>query len=94
MQIKVLQKNGLEPGWLGASFGLRMCYVRIIITRCTIVFVLTSKIIHTLPVINKTDVQLYNTKIDSLSPSYRDIGLYCFLFVLILFVCISNVFDM
>lgn len=25
--------NGLEPGWLGASFGLRICYVRIIITR-------------------------------------------------------------
>ena len=24
---------GLEPGWLGASFGLRNCYVRIIITR-------------------------------------------------------------
>jgi hypothetical protein len=28
--------NGLEPGWLGASFGLRICYVRIIITRNTI----------------------------------------------------------
>jgi hypothetical protein len=26
-------KNGLEPGWLGASFGLRNSYVRIIITR-------------------------------------------------------------
>lgn len=25
--------NGLEPGWLGASFGMRNCYVRIIITR-------------------------------------------------------------
>ena len=25
--------SGLEPGWLGASFGLRICYVRIIITR-------------------------------------------------------------
>lgn len=25
--------NGLEPGRLGASFGLRNCYVRIIITR-------------------------------------------------------------
>ena len=25
--------NGLEPGWLGASFGLRICYVRTIITR-------------------------------------------------------------
>ena len=24
---------GLEPGWLGASFGLRTCYVRIIIIR-------------------------------------------------------------
>ena len=24
---------GLEPGWLGASFGLRISYVRIIITR-------------------------------------------------------------
>jgi len=24
---------GLEPGWLGVSFGLRNCYVRIIITR-------------------------------------------------------------
>ncbi len=24
---------GLEPGWLGASFGLRNCYVRIIIIR-------------------------------------------------------------
>jgi hypothetical protein len=28
--------SGLEPGWLGASFGLRICYVRIIITRNTI----------------------------------------------------------
>ena len=27
---------GLEPGWLGASFGLRICYVRIIIIRITI----------------------------------------------------------
>lgn len=26
-------KYGLEPGWLGASFGLRNCYVRIIIIR-------------------------------------------------------------
>jgi hypothetical protein len=25
--------HGLEPGWLGASFGLRNSYVRIIITR-------------------------------------------------------------
>jgi hypothetical protein len=25
--------SGLEPGWLGASFGLRSSYVRIIITR-------------------------------------------------------------
>ena len=25
--------NGLEPGWLGTSFGLRTSYVRIIITR-------------------------------------------------------------
>jgi hypothetical protein len=25
---------GLEPGWLGASFGLRISYVRIIMTRC------------------------------------------------------------
>jgi hypothetical protein len=24
---------GLEPGWLGASFGLRISYVRIIMTR-------------------------------------------------------------
>ena len=24
---------GLEPGWLGVSFGLRNCYVRIIIAR-------------------------------------------------------------
>ena len=26
-------KNGLEPGWLGVSFGLRSSYVRIIMTR-------------------------------------------------------------
>ena len=25
--------HGLEPGWLGVSFGLRTCYVRIIMTR-------------------------------------------------------------
>ena len=28
-----LHVYGLEPGWLGASFGLRSCYVRIIIIR-------------------------------------------------------------
>jgi len=27
---------GLEPGWLGALFGLRSSYVRIIITRFTL----------------------------------------------------------
>ena len=27
------QAHGLEPGWLGVSFGLRTCYVRIIMTR-------------------------------------------------------------
>lgn len=34
---------GLEPGWLGASFGLRNCYVRIVITRyaCTLFLLLT-----------------------------------------------------
>jgi hypothetical protein len=32
--------NGLEPGWLGASFGLRICYVRIIITRNVIFLIL------------------------------------------------------
>ena len=31
--IKLRKKYGLEPGWLGASFGLRTCYVRIIIIR-------------------------------------------------------------
>ena len=28
-----IELYGLEPGWLGASFGLRISYVRIIITR-------------------------------------------------------------
>jgi hypothetical protein len=33
--------NGLEPGWLGVSFGLRSCYVRIIITRwqCILIYI-------------------------------------------------------
>jgi hypothetical protein len=30
---KIIVETGLEPGWLGASFGLRISYVRIIITR-------------------------------------------------------------
>src|SRR6266516_5249151 len=30
---RILSVYGLEPGWLGTSFGLRNCYVRIIITR-------------------------------------------------------------
>jgi len=30
---RILSVYGLEPGWLGVSFGLRNCYVRIIITR-------------------------------------------------------------
>ena len=36
-----IRYNGLEPGWLGVSFGLRSSYVQIIMTRlnycgCTI----------------------------------------------------------
>jgi hypothetical protein len=34
---KKKEKSGLEPGWLGASFGLRSSYVRIIITRNMVV---------------------------------------------------------
>lgn len=30
--------NGLEPGWLGVSFGLRNSYVRIIMTRYMILY--------------------------------------------------------
>jgi hypothetical protein len=33
LNINKVTFNGLEPGWLGVSFGLRNCYVRVIITR-------------------------------------------------------------
>ena len=36
--------NGLEPGWLGASFGLRNSYVRIIITRYMILKIVYKNI--------------------------------------------------
>ena len=32
-RFRYVTTHGLEPGWLGASFGLRICYVRIIIAR-------------------------------------------------------------
>ena len=44
---KKTKQNRLGPGWLGASFGLRNCYVRIIITRnrLLIIWIIISNVI-------------------------------------------------
>jgi hypothetical protein len=45
-------KYGLEPGWLGASFGLRICYVRIIIIRNIITYLIVNGNVNKIIVIS------------------------------------------
>ena len=46
------KKYGLEPGWLGASFGLRICYVRIIIIRNIITYLIVNGNVNKIIVIS------------------------------------------